>query len=121
MRQHVTGANLGYWGSVLLPTGRGVINFALRFMKLSAAGSSDAKDQEMQFRALEKQIWATLPAFARWPRDGAAGLMYDPQPLLCPHRAFVCFFSWGTAFILGCILFFSWRGGSGLALSSLLL
>jgi ribosomal RNA-processing protein 12 len=79
MRQHVTGANLGYWGSVLLPTGRGVINYALQFMKLSAAGSSDAQEQEMQFRALEKQVWATLPAFARWPRDGATGLMYEPR------------------------------------------
>jgi len=69
----VAGARLGFWAAELLPLAR-----RLGARTAAAAGGGGGGDPAgaqlaaLQCRALEAQLWATLPAFASWPVDGAA-------------------------------------------------
>ena len=63
LRQHVSGAELGFWGRTLLPLAR---RMGGRAAQARAAGR---QLEGLQCAALEAQLWASLPAFARWPCD----------------------------------------------------
>ena len=68
LRHHVNGAPLGFWGTSLLPMARALGN---RGAEAAAAHSNTARLVALQARALETQIWNTLPAFCNWPTDTA--------------------------------------------------
>ena len=84
LRQHVSGARLGFWGSELLPLARRL--GARAAAAAAAAGAGGAKPSgagaaqlaALQCRALEMQLWAALPAFASWPADGAQAFKCAP-------------------------------------------
>ncbi len=65
LRSHVSGARLAFWASELLP--------AARLCGRRAAAAADAGPRQAlkatQCRALELQLWATLPSFCSWPED----------------------------------------------------
>ena len=62
LRSSVRQARLGFWFTHLLPLAR-----ALGTRAVTASSGM----QKLQCAALEAQLWACLPAFATWPRDGA--------------------------------------------------
>ena len=66
LKQHVANASLDYWGSELMPQARSLIEAASALPHTSEAGLTG-----LQYRALEAQIWGTLPSFCTWPRDVA--------------------------------------------------
>lgn len=73
LRQHVSGARLGFWARELLPLARrlGARAAAAGGSAGAKSGAGDAQLVALRCRALEAQLWAALPAFASWPVDGA--------------------------------------------------
>ncbi|BDA46153.1 RRP12-like protein [Coccomyxa sp. Obi] len=61
LRQHVSNARLGFWGSVLLPLAR----------RMGSTAANPAHPHALACRALEAQLWNCLPSFASWPEDTA--------------------------------------------------
>lgn len=59
LRQHVTAASLGFWGTTLLPLAR----------DMGSRAATASSLQALQCRALEAQLWAAFPAFCSWPLD----------------------------------------------------
>ncbi|KAK9818389.1 hypothetical protein WJX72_011834 [[Myrmecia] bisecta] len=66
LRQHVRGARLDFWGRHLAPIAR-----ALGSRAAQAAAVAARRMEALQCRALELQIWATLPSFCSWAEDTA--------------------------------------------------
>jgi hypothetical protein len=65
LRQHVHNAMLGFWFRHFVPLARQV--------RMHESAKSD-RMRALQCRALEAQLWNTLPAFASWPEDAAEAL-----------------------------------------------
>ena len=72
LRAHVRQSHLGYWGSHLLPLARTLGHRAAT----QATGLA-----KLQCAALEGQLWACLPSFATYPRDGADAFRCRPVDL----------------------------------------
>ena len=65
LRKHVRGAQLSYWGAHLLPLAKEL------GARAAAASTAGQKTLALSCHTLELQIWACLPGFCCWPRDGA--------------------------------------------------
>ena len=65
LRSHVSGARLAFWASELLPAAR----LCGRRAAAAAEGGPMRAIEATQCRALELQLWATLPSFCSWPAD----------------------------------------------------
>ena len=65
LRAHVSGAKIAFWASQLLPLAR------LCGRQAAAAAEAGPKRAlaATHCRALELQLWATLPSFCSWPED----------------------------------------------------
>lgn len=61
LRQHVGSARLAFWGAALLPLAR----------RLGSLANNPANPHALACRAMEAQLWNSLPAFASWPEDTA--------------------------------------------------
>lgn len=68
LRDHVRESELEGWGTALMPVARSMIQRAQAYQK---AGNAQ---RAQQCRALEQQVWATLPSFASWCTDLGAGM-----------------------------------------------
>ncbi len=66
LRQHVRGARLDFWGRQLAPLARHMGARAAH-----AAAASNRRMEALKCRALELQLWATLPSFCSWAEDTA--------------------------------------------------
>ena len=68
LRQYTAGTSLSFWGRSLMPQARSLVE--------AAASLSSAADgmTALQYRAMEAQIWGTLPSFCTWPTDVAPAL-----------------------------------------------
>lgn len=97
--QHTTGAHLAYWTEHLLPSARACGALAVGY----AAGSSSHQSLGLSCRALEMQIWGSLPAFATWAADTASsfrdlatklGAAFqnrpDLRPVICRTLSILC-------------------------------
>jgi hypothetical protein len=61
LHQHVSKARLAFWGGTLLPLAR----------SMGSIARDPANPHALACRALEAQLWHSLPAFASWPEDTA--------------------------------------------------
>lgn len=84
LRQHVSNARLGFWGSVLLPLAR----------RMGSVAANPAHPHALACRALEAQLWNCLPSFASWPEDTATAFQCVRDPLhpwdlnvMCPWQS----------------------------------
>jgi len=73
LRQNVGNTSLAFWGESLLPLARSLIERAAVIPTGGEEGLSG-----LQYRALEAQIWNTLPSFCSWPLDAAEAFQYEP-------------------------------------------
>jgi ribosomal RNA-processing protein 12 len=69
MRKHVRNAPLRSWWEQLLPLARSLGNRAAQ-----AGAVASRRAESVACRSLELQVWQCLPAFCRWPQDGAEAL-----------------------------------------------
>ena len=75
LKKNTYGASLEFWAKHLLPLARKVGDYA---MKLS---ESNDIERAVLLRALEHQIWQTLPAFCRWSSDTSTGFKFLAKSL----------------------------------------
>lgn len=86
LKQHVTGAELACWGGQLLPLGRAAVEAAA-----GMAGDPSQRLVALQLRAIEAQIWNTLPSFCAWPVDLQQAFKCAPLPVQGPPMDFLFF------------------------------
>lgn len=77
LKQHTQNASLDFWATHLLPVARLMVQKAAVL-----PGVGPQALLALQLRALEAQIWATLPSFCQWPVDTADAFRSAP-PRLC--------------------------------------